>query len=1054
VKGLRIGRRRGRDSDAALSPLEVALRPALVDGRWQVPDHFNFTRDVVETLGRDPKRRALTSLGREGVIEHRNFIDICAGAAVWATTLREASVSAGDRVIVAAPTTVDWLELVLGTLKTGAVVVPCLPDISPSLLERLVSSTDAALVVAEHSLEPTIERMGFAPDVHYYEVGVPRSSKDIPVAATHNTASRDLAFIVSTAGVGGIRKDVAHTHGSVFATRLQAEHWLDVGRGDAVWCTTDAASPFTMWNTVVGPWSRGAEVVLHEGPFDVDERLDLLFRLGPSIICQSPAEYRALAEHRRLERFRSPRLRRLVSTGDYLDPEVVAVFEERWGMTIADGYGQTETNIVVANLADGAAQAGSMGRPLPGYHVAIIDDQGNELPAGIEGDLAVRGRPPTLFAGYWELPEETKSAFLGDWYLTGDVAQMDEDGAFTFVGRAEDVITSSGRPFGPFEVERVLTGHPAIAAAAVVGIRDLQRGGQFVRAFVVPRPGAVGSEQAEAELRQYAAEALPGQQVPREIVFVDELPTTSWKVSRNELRERPLAGRPLWDAPPTSDAELEAAQPLPPSIESEFSPRVDPVLETPPQVAPLPVTPAPEPVAFVEPTVASPPPEIPAPEVLPPDPAVPAPAVVTPVEPEPIPFEPAAEAMPVSAPAPEPAVELVQPEPVAEAVPIVEPEPFVAPEPEPAALVEPEPFVAPEPAALVEYEPFVPPDPEPVAFVEAEPFAAPEPEPEPAAVVEYEPFVPPEPEGVEPFVAPEPEPVAFVEPVVEPIPLADAILGPEVEPEPVYVVDAEPAPVVAETAQEPELEPEPTPAAPEPPALVVLPELALEPEPEHTPEFGASAEAAVSLPDYVIDEPEGPPPVVIPEPEPEPELSPLPDFVVEPGSTADAPPAPPVAPVLEVEEEEDLGPLPDFVIDPDLPPEERPAPPPKPVSVPPPPPAVLQVPTSERREPTMSNAASAGIYFPPTTAFPIRRDDDGDDESSTREKRAPRPRPQAELGKAKRSTEPAEPGDEGAEVGWMAGLSNRLSAYSLADEESELEDASSPGDAADDIAES
>ena len=167
---------------------------------------------------------------------------------------------------------------------------------------------------------------------------------------------------------------------------------------------------------------------------------------------------------------------------------------------------------------------GSLGRALPGHHVAIIDDQGNELPAGIEGDLAVRGRPPTLFAGYWELPEETKSAFLGDWYLTGDVAHVDEEGFFTFLGRAEDVITSSGGTFGPFDVERVLTGHQAIAAAAVVGIRDLQRGGHFVRAFVVPKTGAEGSEQLEAELRQYVAQTLPDPQVPREIVFVDELP--------------------------------------------------------------------------------------------------------------------------------------------------------------------------------------------------------------------------------------------------------------------------------------------------------------------------------------------------------------------------------------------------------------------------------------------------------------------------------------------------------------------------------------------------
>ena len=302
MKGLRIGRRRGRDNDVALSPLELALRPAIVEGRWQVPDHFNFTRDVLEALARDPKRRALTSLGKEGVIEHKNFYEIADGAAIWATRLRESGITPGDRVLVVSGTTVDWLEIVLGALKVGAVVAPSLADVSSSMLERLVSSTDAALVVAERSLEPTIERMGFTPDVYLYDEGEPRSSKDVPVAATHDTASRDLAFIVSTTGVGGTRKDVAHTHGSVFATRVQAEHWLVVGRGDAVWCTTDAASPLTMWNTVFGPWSRGAEVVVHEGAFDADERLDLLFRLGPSILCQSPAEYRALAEHRRLER--------------------------------------------------------------------------------------------------------------------------------------------------------------------------------------------------------------------------------------------------------------------------------------------------------------------------------------------------------------------------------------------------------------------------------------------------------------------------------------------------------------------------------------------------------------------------------------------------------------------------------------------------------------------------------------------------------------------------------------------------------------------------------
>jgi acyl-coenzyme A synthetase/AMP-(fatty) acid ligase len=961
VKGLRIGRRRGRDSDVALSPLEVALRPALVDGRWQVPDQFNFTRDVVEALARDPKRRALTSLGKEGVIEHRNFLDISGGAAVWATTLREADVAPGDRVIVAAGTTVDWLEIVLGAIKVGAVVVPCLPNVSSSMLERLVSSTDAALVVADRSLEPTIERMGFTPDIHYYEEGVARSSKDMPVAKTHDTASRDLAFIVSTAGVGGARKDVAHTHGSVFAARVQALHWLDAGRGDAVWCTADAASPLTMWNTVCGPWSRGAEIVLHEGEFDADERLDLLFRLGPSILCQSPAEYRALAEHPKLERFRSPRLRRLVSTGDFLDPEVVAVFEERWGMTIADGYGQAETNVVVANLADVAPQPGSMGRALPGHHVAVIDDQGNELPYGIEGDLAVRGRPPTMFAGYWELPEETKSAFLGDWYLTGDVAHVDEEGFFTFVGRAEDVITSSGRTFGPFDVERVLAGHAAIAVAAVVGIRDLQRGGHFVRAFVVPRSGAAGSEQHEAELREYAAQTLPAQQVPREIVFVEELPMTSWKVSRYELRERPLAGRPLWDLPPTSEPEMEAAPPLPPPIDSEFASRVDRGLEVPEPVALVPETQpepiAPAPIVPEPPELVVPPPPV-APEPVPPPPPVEPP----PVEPEPMPdhLEPVAHAVP--APDPEPVVEVVLPDP----------------------------------------------DPEPVVEV-----VLPDPEPEPVA-------------EVAPLVEPEPEPE---EPVAE--------AAPAVEPEPEPVIE------VVELELEPTAEVVPE-SEPEPPTLVVVPEP--EPEPEHTPEFGATQEASMPLPEYVIDEPDGPPPVIVPDVEAEPELGPLPDFVLEPDETAEAARMP-FESALELEEEEDLGPLPDFVIDPDLPPELRPPPPPTPEPLEPTPQPSLQIPTSAKPEPTTSNAAAAGLYFPPTTAFPIPRDDDVRPRTSNK---TSRPRPPVDPNEPKRSTQPAEPGDEGNEVGWMAGLSGRLSAYSLSDEDeqyAEEQSAEEPDDA-------
>jgi acetyl-CoA synthetase/medium-chain acyl-CoA synthetase len=916
VKGLRIGRRRGRSNAPASSPAELAFTPALKDERWHIPDHFNFTRDVVEALAGDPKRRALTSLGKDGVIEPRSFMQISEEATRWASILREHGVRPEDRVVVLAESGLDWLEVVLGVIKIGAITVPCAPTLKAAALEVRISATEPALLVAERSVQPAIEQMTFTADVHYLDDGSARRASDAPdESPTHNTSSRDLAFILSTPGTAGESKGVAHTHASVFASRVAAEHWLDAGPGDAVWCPVPSDSAHAVWNALAGPWSRGAEVVLQHGEFDPHERLDLLYRLGPTIVCQSPSEYRALAGLRELDRFRSPRLRRLVSTGDYLEPEIIEAFEERWGMTIHDGYGQTETNIVVANGAGDGFRPGSLGRALPGHHVGIIDAEGNELPVGIEGDLAVRGRPPTLFAGYWESPDETKSAFRGDWYLTGDVAKADEEGFFWFVGRAEDVISSSGRTFGPYDVERVLREHPAIAASAVVGLRDLQRGGQFVRAYVVQARGGQGSAELEAQLRQFVGEALPEQQVPREIVFVDVLPTVRGRVSRHVLRERPVGGRPLWEQPPTS--EPETAHP--------------PVASAPP---PPPVVAEAAPVVGLEPT------------------ATPAP------EPGPQPVEPP----------------VVAAEQLVEAVPIRSDEPEQLVTPDPVAPLEPVAEIAPETTHI-----------EPVA--EASPLPEPEPDHVPAPTVVPE----PEPE-------PEPEPVAR-----EPEPMAEAV--PASDPEP------------------PEARPEPEPA----------------PEPVDTPEFSVAPDPS-PLPEYVIEasEHEAMEPPVRPVPTPEPVVSiapeSLPDFIIPPGTTPDPPPRP--APEPQPEAEEDLGPLPDYIVDPNRPPNptlpepEWAAPLPSEPAVPAPKP-----PVDAAEKPDAGN--SSGLNFPPATSFPtLRSEEDGETEFGRDANRTPRGRPAAGSGRPKRPrSREAEPGDESDEVSWMAGLSNRLSAYSLAGEE-------------------
>ena len=677
---VRIGRRRSNADvrhSRAHTPESLAVAPAFSEGRWDVPDHFNFARDVVEVLARNPKRRALTFLSHDGVIEPRTFHQLVEGAARWTALLRERGLSPGDRMLVVVGASPDWIEIMLAGLKIGAVSVPCGETLSTEALEVRIASAGAKLVVASRSNEGRLTLVRPEPEVVYTDEHRGRGSDPVPHAPTEDTASRDIAFILSTSGTARGPLGVAHTHGSTFAARVQTEHWLDAGPGDAVWCTADTGNALAVWNVLVGPWSRGAEVIVHHGAFEPRERLDLIDRLGTTILCQSPSEYAALTELREFRRYRPRRLRRLVSTGDTLEREVIATYEEAWGMTIHEGYGQAETAVVVANGIDAGFRPGSVGLPIVGQEVAVVDDQGTVLEPGVEGELALRGRPPSLFSHYWDAPEQTKAAFRGDWYVTGDVATTDEDGFVWLSGRAEDVITSRGRRFGPFDIERTLREHRAVSAAAAVGVRDLERGGQFVRAFVVLAAGAASSEQLEAELRDFAAASLPEYEVPREVEFVDELPQTlSGNVRRTELRDRQVVGRPLWESPEVVEPEpvvFVAPEPEPEPVDLV---EPEPVALTEPEPAPQDQLD----VEVVEPVAVADPEPAPTPAAA--DPAGPAPA-----EPEGLPdyvIVPGTERPRVSEP-PAPSI------PVPEAhVPEVHAPEIHAPEPEPAA---PEPDV-------------------------------------------------------------------------------------------------------------------------------------------------------------------------------------------------------------------------------------------------------------------------------------------------------------------------------------------------------------------------
>jgi acyl-coenzyme A synthetase/AMP-(fatty) acid ligase len=478
---------------------------------------MNFARDVVDAAA--PQRLALVELARDGSRREWSFGQVADRSARLAATLQRHGVRRGDVVMTLIGNRPEWVITMVACFRIGAVALACNEQLRAKDLRLRLDSAHPRLIVADE--RDTSALSAAAPDCEVLTVPDPSLFEAEPAPAVELGQS-DPCLITFTSGTTGEAKGVIHGQRYLSGQRLQATHWLDARDGDLVWCTAVSGWSKSARNVFIAPWLRSAAALLHDARFDPAERLQIVAREAVQVLCMAPTEYRVIAK--RVEIHPLPALRTLVAAGEALNPEVLRAFREATGVAIRDGYGQTETGQLTAMPIGETVRPGSMGRPLPGVDLRVLD-----------GELVLVDphTDPTFFVG--RLGGE--AAPIDTPWHTGDRVGQDEDGYLYFEGRADDVIISAGYRIGPFEVESALVSHPGVAEAAVVAAPDDERG-SVVRAVVVLRDGFLPSTELAEELQDHVRRETAPYKYPRIVDFADDLPkTSSGKVQRAVLRQ-------------------------------------------------------------------------------------------------------------------------------------------------------------------------------------------------------------------------------------------------------------------------------------------------------------------------------------------------------------------------------------------------------------------------------------------------------------------------------------------------------------------------------------
>ena len=519
--------------------------------RQTVPETYNWAYEVFDEWGRDPNKVAMVWVGQDGISREATFREMGERSKRIGNALAGLGVRPGGRIFTMLPRVVEWWEIMLGCMRTRIVPVPGTTLLTPKDITYRINISEATVAITDPDNVDKIEAVradcptlgkvivvgGQGPWIEYEDL-LKSASASLPHPGNR---SSDPLVIYFTSGTTGHPKMVMNTHSTYPIGHVATgKFWLDNRPTDLHWTLADTGWAQASWTSFFAPWNMGAAIFIwdHRGRFDAAGTLRMFEEYPITTFFAPPTAYRMMVQED-LGEFRPKALRHVVGAGEAVNPEVIDEWREHTALHIWEGYGQTETTLLAATFPGMEYRPGSMGVTAPGFYMAIVDEDGAELPNGAEGSMAVRTEPDWpvgLFPGYWRNPEANASAFRNGWYYTGDLATRDDEGYFWFVGRDDDVIISASYRIGPFEVESALVEHDSVAEAAVIGKPDPMRS-EIVKAFVVLAQGRSPSEQLVTELQDHVKRVTAPYKYPREVEFVDDLPKTiSGKIRRNELR--------------------------------------------------------------------------------------------------------------------------------------------------------------------------------------------------------------------------------------------------------------------------------------------------------------------------------------------------------------------------------------------------------------------------------------------------------------------------------------------------------------------------------------